>query len=113
MLQPGDLGRDKNPQMADMRINQIDNALTCFFERFGIGVNSAYPVQCLTWRRNLVAFRSKDKQRVFDIFQSNGAMLVQHHLAAFYLVADKQIFDRGRNFLFTEGIKPVPPTLEG
>ncbi len=63
-------------------------------------------------RRDVVAPRGKDHQRIADPPQVGDATLADADLALFQLVADEQVLDDRDDLLAAEEIEPAPPAFE-
>ncbi len=55
VLQPRDRGRDEDAEMTDVRIGEVDDALTRRLQRFGALVHCRNPAERLVRRRDVVA----------------------------------------------------------
>ena len=105
-------GRDKNSQMADMRVGQIDDALPCSLQVCSVGVDRRDPAKCLLRRRDVVAIGGENDERVSDSPQIGRVLIADLEQALLDLVADKQILDDGEDLLAAQEVEAPPPTLE-
>lgn len=105
-------GRDKNSQMADMRVGQIDDALPCSLQVCSVGVDRRDPAKCLLRRRDVVAIGGEDDEGAADTPQVCCASLTDLEQALLNLVTDEQILNNGEDLLAAKKVEAPPPTLE-
>src|SRR6516162_8872781 len=63
-------------------------------------------------RRDVVAIRCKDDERIVNASQVDHAIGADAQLALLKTIADEEILDDRQHLLATEEVEAVPPTLE-
>jgi len=112
MLQTGDARGHKDAEMADMRVDQIDDALARLLQVLGAGVDGWNPTQRLMGRRDVVSKGGEDDKRIVDATQIDEAVGTNLELASLKAVADEQILDYGHHLLAAEKVEAIPPAFE-
>ena len=112
VLQPCDLGGNEDSQMANVWVDQVDDALASGLECLGVRVHRWDPVERLVRWGDVVATGGKDHQRVADALEVNGATGMDFKLATFQLVTDEEILDDGDNLFLAQAIEAGPPALK-
>lgn len=98
--------------MADVRVREVDDALSGLLEILGVFVDCRNPSERLVWWRNVVAVGRKDDDWIPDPPEVSSATLASLEKTLFKLVADEQVFNNRKDLFPTQEIKTVPPTLE-
>src|SRR5439155_18079883 len=106
------LTRNEDPEMTDVRMNQSHDRLAVGFDLFGARVDIADPIERLLRRRDVVAHRRKDDDRLLDRLQIEIASRTQPRFALRQLVADEEIVDYPADLLFVHQVVAAPPALE-
>src|SRR6185369_5216654 len=99
VFKPGDRGGDENPEMPDMRVGEVDDALAGGSECRSAGIDRGYPAEGLVGWRNIVAVGCKDHQRTSNALEIGDAMRVNPDRPLLKPVADEKIFDDGHHLL--------------
>src|SRR3990172_3620429 len=98
--------------MADVRVGQINDALTRLLESVGALIDGRNPSKRLMRRRDVVAVGSEDHERVLNGGEIDGAVVVDPHPPLLQLVADEQVLDDRYDFLAAQPVEAIPPALE-
>ncbi len=93
MVFRGHLGADENRQMADLRINGVENPLAALPDFIDVLVVVEDPVQRLLRRRDVVAVRAEADDRRLDFPDVETNAVAGDDLTGREFVADKQIVD--------------------
>ena len=112
MLQFRDRSGDKNPEMADVGIEEIDDPLASPLQVVRVLVDDRNPSHRLMRRRNVVAGRGKDDNRIVDSAQIGKAPVADAKGALFQPIADKQVPDDGKDLFTAEEVETAPPAFE-
>ena len=90
MLQTSHSCGDKNAEMADMRVGEVDDSLPCPLEIIGVAIDSGDPSKRLVRWRDVVAVRCKDDDWILNSPQVSSATLANLENTLLKLVADEQ-----------------------
>src|SRR6266700_4970519 len=112
MLQFGDRSRDKNSEVTDMRIEEIDNPLASPLQVLRVFVDNWNPAHRLMRRSNVVALRGKDDDRIADTTQIGKAPVADAKGALCQPIADEQVSNDGKDLFTAEEVETAPPAFE-
>lgn len=112
VLQFRDRSRNKNPEMPDVRIQEIRDPLASPLQVLGILVDDGNPSHCLMGRSDVVAGRGKDDDRIVDSAQISKAAFADAECALFQPIADEQVSNDGENLFAAQEVETAPPTFE-
>src|SRR4030095_6913097 len=82
---------DEDAEMADVLVHQANDYLPASLDLLGAAINVSNPVEGLLRRRDVVARRSEQDDRHFDVTQVEALARSRLHGAGPHLVADKEI----------------------
>src|SRR6185503_4314851 len=104
--------RDEDAEMADMRVDEIDDALASTLEVVGVPIDDGNPAQRLMRRRDVVAPGSEDHDRVADAAQVGNAAVAHRQGSPLQAIAHEEIVHNRENLVSAEEIEAAPPALE-
>ena len=112
MFLPGDPSRDKDPEVADVLVQQTDDRLAAGLDLIGGAIHVRHPVERLLRWGDVVAHGGEQDDRRLDGTKIEGLTVLRPSSALPQIVADEQVIDNPLNFLAVEEIEATPPALE-
>src|SRR5262245_11564438 len=112
MVLRGDLGADKDGQMPNLRVNDVEDPLTTPPDLVYALVVVENPAQRLLRWRDVVSLRTEAHDRCLDLTDVETNAIAGHDLRGRKLVPDKEIVDHPLHFLAAQQDEIPPPLLE-
>src|SRR5262245_58610541 len=112
MVLRGDLGADKDGQMPNLRVNDVEDPLTTPPDLVYALVVVENPAQRLLRWRDVVSLRTEAHDRCLDLTDVETNAIAGHDLRGRKLVPDKEIVDHPLHFLAAQYDEIPPPFLE-
>jgi hypothetical protein len=109
---PGHAAGHKDPQMADLFMDHVDNDLSLSFDLVGGAVHPGDPVEGLLGRGDVVAPGGEDQDGALDVFQAEPLPRTQFQDPFLQFVAHEEAVDDEMDLFAREQEEAAPPFLE-